>query len=82
MPVPFWAGRDVAAAVLTLFSTLIAHLLVTVWWAASLTKRVDHIERWINNNERTAERLAALEQQINSISGALSRIERFLRPKA
>lgn len=72
---------DAAVAALTLISTLAAHVLVTVWWAASLTKRVDHIERWIGHNERNSERLAALEQQINSISGALARIERFLRPK-
>lgn len=76
-------GLDNATvAIFTLVTTLVAHLLVTVWWAASLTKRVDHIERWIGNNERTAERLVALEQQINSMSGGISRIERFLRPRS
>jgi len=65
----------------TLTITLIVHLTVTVWWAASLTKRVDHIEKWISSNERTAERIAALEQQIKDMSCGISRIEKYLRPK-
>ena len=64
-----------------LTTTLIVHLIATVWWAASLTKRVDHIERWIASNEHTAERLAALEQQIENISCGIVRIEQSLRPR-
>ncbi len=64
---------------LTLLVTLLAHLITTVWWAASLTKRVDHIERWIAHNEHTAERLAALEQQVESVGGGILRIESHLR---
>lgn len=59
--------------------TLVVHLIATVWWAASLTKRVDHIERWIANNEDTAERLVSLEQQIKNMSGGIARIEQHLR---
>jgi len=70
-----------AVPLLMLTATLIAHLIATVWWAASLTKRVDHIEKWIGSNEHTAERLAALEQQIKNMSGGISRIEQYLRPR-
>jgi hypothetical protein len=64
---------------ITLSVTLSVHLIATVWWAASLTRRVDHIERWINSNAHTAERLAALEQQIANLSTGISRIEHHLR---
>ena len=64
---------------LALLLTLIVHLITTVWWAATLTKRVEHIERWIANNEHTAERLAALEQQIDNVGSGITRIEQYLR---
>ena len=72
---------DSAVPLLMLTITLIVHLIATVWWAASLTKRVEHIEKWIASNEHTAERLAALEQQIKNMSGGIFRIEQYLRPK-
>ena len=59
--------------------TLVIHLIATVWWAASLTKRVDHIEKWIASNKHTAERLAAMEQQIENMIGGIARIEQYLR---
>ena len=62
-------------ALVTLTFTLTLHLVATVWWAASLTRRVDHIEKWIGNNAQTAERLAALEQQISNLSAGIARIE-------
>ncbi len=67
-------------SLVTLTVTLMIHLVVTVWWAASLTKRVDHIERWMDSHAQTAERLVALEQQIDNISNGIARIERHLRP--
>ena len=66
-------------ALATLAMTLALHLVATVWWAASLTRRVDHIERWITSNENTAERLAALDQQIRNLSAGIARIEHYLR---
>ena len=66
---------------LMLTMTLVVHLVATVWWAASLTKRVEHIEKWIGSNEHTAERLAALEERIDYISGGIFRIEQYLRTK-
>ncbi len=66
---------------LMLMITLIVHLIATVWWAASLTKRVEHIEKWITSNEHTAERLATLEQRIENMSGGIFRIEQYLRSK-
>ncbi len=70
-----------AIPVLMLTVTLVVHLIATVWWAASLTKRVDHIEKWISSNQHTAERLAALEQRLDNMSGGIFRIEQYLRTK-
>ena len=70
-----------AVPLLMLSATLIAHLIATVWWAASLTKRVDHIEKWIGSNAQTAERLVALEQQIDNLGSGIMRIEQYLRSK-
>lgn len=61
-----------------MIATLIAHIISTIWWAASLTKRVDYIERWITHNEHTAERLAALETALKNLSNGISRIEQLL----
>lgn len=66
-------------ALITLSVTLIVHLVATVWWAASLTRRVDHIEKWINNNEHTGERIAALEEQLKGLASGIARIEHYLR---
>lgn len=64
-----------------LAATILVHLISTVWWAASITRRIDHVERWIAHHEHTAERLAALEQQIEHVSHGIQRIEQFLRAK-
>lgn len=66
-------------SLLALAATILLHLVTTVWWAASITRRVEHIERWIAHNERTAERLAALEQSMDYIRDGIERIEDFLR---
>lgn len=58
--------------------TVIVHLVSTIWWAASITRRVDHIERWITQNEHTAERLAVLERSLDHIRDGIDRIEDFL----
>jgi hypothetical protein len=70
-----------AIPLLMLTITLVVHLVATVWWAATLTKRVDHIERWISSNGHTAERLAALEQRIEGMSDGIARIEHYLRAR-
>lgn len=69
---------DVVALV-TLSLTLSLHLVATAWWAASITKRVDHVEKWIASNAHTAERLAALEQRMEHIGDGIDRIEYLLR---
>ena len=71
-------GGD-AIPILMLTITFVVHLMTTVWWAASLTKRVDHIEQWISSNENTSARMAAIEQQIENLSSGISRIEQHLR---
>jgi len=70
---------DSAIPFLMLTVTLVVHLIATVWWAASLTKRVDHIEQWIASNENTSARMAALEQQIANLSSGIARVEQHLR---
>jgi hypothetical protein len=67
-----------AIGLIALSFTLMLHLAGTIWWAASLTKRVEHIERWISGNEHTGERLVSLEANIQNMSHALARIEKHL----
>jgi len=70
-------GSIIPLLILTV--TLVVHLIVTVWWAASLTKRVEHIEKWISSNEETSSRLAILEQRIENMSSGIARIEQHIR---
>lgn len=73
-------GTEVIS-MLTLSLTVMIHLVSTVWWAASVTRRIEHIEKWINHHEHTGERLAALEQRIDHLNGGINRIELFLRQR-
>lgn len=73
-------SADIAGLV-TICVTLSAHLIATAWWAASITKRVDYLERWITSHEHTAERLAALEQQIAGLTNGIVRVESLLRQR-
>lgn len=66
---------------ITLTITLCIHLITTVWWAASITKRVEHVEKWIASHEHTAERLAMLEQQLENAVSGIDRIEHLLRAR-
>lgn len=59
----------------------ITQLVGTVWWAATVTKRIEFIERWISTNQHTAERLAALDQRISGLGEGITRIEHYLRQK-
>lgn len=62
-----------------IYLSLFVHFTATVWWAATLTKRVEHIERWVAHHEHTAERLASLEQKLSNLSAGINRIERHLK---
>lgn len=72
---------DTTIALAMLALTIIGHGVTTVWWAASLTRRVDHIERWIVTNERTGERLASLETKVSTVGDGVSRVEQLLISK-
>jgi hypothetical protein len=72
---------NTAVALLTLSLTLLVHLVTTVWWAASITRRIEFIEKWISSNEHTAERLAGLEQRITSLAEGINRIELYMRER-
>jgi len=67
-----------AIGLLALSFTLLIHLAGTIWWAARLTARVEHIEKWIGSNEHTSERLVVLEEQLRNVSASMARIERLL----
>ena len=73
-------GAEVIS-MLTLSLTVMIHLVSTVWWAASITRRIEHIEKWISHHEHTAERLATLGQRIDHLNGGINRIELFLRQR-
>ena len=66
------------APILGLAVVTLAHLIGFVWWASRLTTRVDHIERWISQNEQTSTRLTELEAQLRSAGESLQRIENRL----
>ena len=66
------------APILGLAVVTLAHLIGFVWWASRLTTRVDHIERWISQNEQTSTRLTELEAQLRSAGESLQRIEHRL----
>ena len=66
---------------ITISMTLAIHLITTVWWAASITRRVEFAEKWISQNDNTAERLASLEKQIEYVGGGIDRIEHLLRQR-
>ncbi len=70
-----------ALSLITLSMTIVVHLVSTVWWAASLTRRVEHVEKWIAHHEHMAARLSALEERIDNLGAGVSRIEQFLRQK-
>ncbi|MDE1151417.1 MAG: hypothetical protein PW788_02675 [Micavibrio sp.] len=70
-----------SVALATLALTLLVHLVSTVWWAASLTRRVEYIERWVASNARTTERLAAVEQRLDNLVSGMARIETYMRDK-
>jgi hypothetical protein len=46
-----------------------------VWWAASITGKVGHIEKWIAANEQTQSRLVEMETQMHALMDAVQRIE-------
>ncbi|MBL8712261.1 MAG: hypothetical protein JNM12_05130 [Alphaproteobacteria bacterium] len=72
---------NTAVALLTLSLTLLVHLVTTVWWAASITRRIEFIEKWISSNEHTAERLATLDQRMTSLAEGINRIELYMRER-
>ena len=68
-------------ALLSIGGMALTQFVGTIWWAATVTKRIEFIEKWISSNEHTAERLVALEQRILSLGEGISRIEHYLRQK-
>lgn len=67
--------------VLCLTAMPVAQVTGTIWWAATVTKRIEFMEKWIESNQHTLARLAAMEQRIVSLSEGIARIEHYLRQK-
>lgn len=73
--------ENIDIALLSMGGMGLTQFVGTIWWAATVTKRIEFIEKWISSNEHTAERLVALEQRILSLGEGISRIEHYLRQK-
>lgn len=57
---------------------MLTHLAGFVWWAATLTSRVKHIEVWIEGNTRLAERIGVLETQNITVARDVSDIKKLI----
>lgn len=62
---------EVLLSIVALGITIGVHAATSIWWAASLTGRVLHIEKWVEHNNSVSERLAVIEAELKQISRAL-----------
>ena len=53
---------------------MMTHLAGFIWWAATLTNRVGHIEKWIQSNERLSATITGMTVEIASMSQDMSEI--------
>ena len=63
---------------------IFAILLQTVafaWWGATLTARVDFLERQIAENQGQGDRIVRLEEQMKYIAEGVTEIKMILREK-
>lgn len=59
---------------------IIMQTTAMVWWASSLTARVEALERNTTDNRALPERVSRIEGYMSSINDTLSRIERKIEP--
>lgn len=62
-----------------LIFTIVVQFAVMVWWAASLSNRLSMAEKWIDANDRIAERLAAMETKIDNFVTVCGEIRETFR---
>ncbi|HHN73059.1 MAG TPA: hypothetical protein ENK13_03115 [Thermopetrobacter sp.] len=62
-----------------LIATLVMQTIGVVWWAATISARVDAIERRLFEMHGYAARLARLEERQLAVAGRLDRIEALQR---
>lgn len=55
-------------AIIGLCVTLMVHMVVTIWWAARLTTRMEHVERWVEQNNQIGTTLAAMQATITALN--------------
>jgi len=63
---------------LALILALVVQTGTIIWWASSVSARLDNVERWQAANDETRERLAVLESRLSAIQSGVARIERKL----
>lgn len=64
---------------LALIVTIIIQTAGLVWWASSLSERVNSLERSRDATAPQADRLTRVEVKIESIQSGVERIERMIR---
>lgn len=64
---------------LALIVTIIIQTAGLVWWASSLSERVNSLERTRDATAPQADRLTRVEVKVESIQQGVERIERLIR---
>ena len=64
---------------LALILTIIIQTAALVWWASSLSERVNSLERTRDATAPQADRLTRVEVKVESIQAGVDRIERLIR---
>lgn len=59
---------------------LAMHAGATLWWAASLSERVNVLERYQTTSAPQSDRLTRVEEKIESIKEGITEIKRLMRP--
>lgn len=70
---------SVMLSIAALAVTMLVHLAGFIWWAATLTSRVGHIEQWIRSNTHLHEQMIALGVKVDALTGGISDMKLSMR---
>jgi hypothetical protein len=62
----------------SIFIASVIQSAAIIWWASSLTMRVDHHNDWISNHRTTAQLIHRLDERVDFIKRSVERIENYL----